>query len=99
MITSAHLRSAAARGQIRAVLDRVLDGVDHLLAQAAPLPDVLTVRGTGRHARILLCRAGALARRLRAEDPLATTVRLGAWQRQRCLVLGLLPRLRRARSP
>ena len=97
MISAGHLRIASARGQIRAVLDRVLDGVDHLLAQAAPLPDVVADGGTRRHARVLLCRATALAGRIRDRDPLAAAVHLAAWQRWRCLVLGVLPRLRRSR--
>jgi hypothetical protein len=90
MITPEHLRLASARGQIRAVLDRVIDGVDHLLIEAAPLPGHLPTAGLARHAVLLLCRSRALAARLRRQDPLAQPVHLAAWQRGRCSLASLV---------
>lgn len=62
---------------LRRVLDRLLDGVDDLLAAAAPLPTQL------KNGRLAMETAaiGAIARRLsallRRRDPLAAPVRLG----------------------
>jgi farnesyl-diphosphate farnesyltransferase len=90
MITAQHLRAPSARGQTRAVLDRVLDGVDRLLVQAAPLPGLIRSRGLATHTRIVLCRAGKLAQCFRARDPLQDRAGLSRWQRQVCLLSGLL---------
>jgi hypothetical protein len=92
MITPGHLRLATARGQVRAVLDRVLDGVDHLIDDAAPLARHLPTAGLARHAVILRCRASRLAAALRHGDPLVQPVHLGAWARGRCAVSGFLYR-------
>jgi hydroxysqualene synthase len=90
LITPAHLRAPAAKGQTRAVLDRVLDGVDQLLVQAAPLPGLIHHKGLAVHTVIVLCRARKLARRFRRLDPLRERVGLSAWQRTLCRWFGTL---------
>lgn len=90
LITPAHLRAATAKGQTRAVLDRVLDGVDQLLVQAAPLPSLLRRRGLVMHTAIVLCRARKLLARFRRLDPLRERVGLTAWQRTLCRWYGTL---------
>lgn len=61
---------------IRAVLDRVLDGVDGLLAKAAGLPKGLRSRRLAMESAVILRLARRLARRLRRHDPIMTKVRL-----------------------
>lgn len=95
MITPAHLRAPSAKGQTRAVLDRVLDGVEQLLADAAPLPGLIHSRGLTIHAAIVLCRARKLAGRFRARDPLRERVGLTRWQRTTCRWIGTLMALGR----
>jgi phytoene/squalene synthetase len=89
-ITPAHLRAPSAKGQTRAVLDRVLDGVDQLLVQAAPLPSLIQSRGLAMHTAIVLCRARKLAARFRRLDPLRERVGLTSWQRTLCRWYGTL---------
>lgn len=89
-ITPAHLRAPTAKGQTRAVLDRVLDGVEQLLVHAAPLPRLVRHRGLAVHTAIVLCRARKLARRFRRLDPLRERVGLTRWQRTLCRWLGTL---------
>ena len=84
MITPAHLRAASAKGQTRAVLDRVLDGVDGLLFEAKPLPGLARQRGVIAHACIVRCRAEKLAALFRERDPLGQRVGLSPWQRSWC---------------
>lgn len=84
MVSEAHLRAPFAKGQTRAVIDRVLDGVDALLARAAPLPKLLRSHGLRTHTAIVLCRANKLARRFREEDPLQGRVALDAGDRRLC---------------
>lgn len=90
MITPQHLRAPSAKGQTRAVLDRVLDGVEQLLAQAAPLCGLIRNRGLTMHAAIVLCRAHRLVRRFRRRDPLRERVGLASWQRTLCRWFGTL---------
>jgi phytoene/squalene synthetase len=90
MITPDHLRAPAAKGQTRAVLDRVLDGVEQLLVEAAPLPRLIRHRGLMMHTAIVLCRARKLATRFRHRDPLQERVGLAAWQRTLCRWVGTL---------
>ena len=78
------LGSASACGQTRAVLDRGLDGVDHLLVDAASLPDAAADPEHRRNLALILCLAARMARRLRHRDPLNRTVRLGWRCRLRC---------------
>lgn len=83
-ITTLHLQAPSAKGQTRAVIDRVLDGVDRLLVEAAPLPGLIKSRGLGLHTGIVLCRARKLAAHFRARDPLNERVQLSAWERTKC---------------
>lgn len=83
-VTDFHLSAPSAKGQTRAVIDRVLDGVDRLLRDAGPLPRAVRDRGMRVHSRILLCRAGKLAARFRVEDPLRVRVGLSGWERRTC---------------
>ena len=95
MITPAHLRAPSAKGQARAVLDRVLDGVERLLADAAPLPGLIHDRGLRIHTVIVVCRAHKLVGRFRARDPLRERVELTPWQRRSCRWLGTVRGLAR----
>jgi len=95
MITPAHLRVPSAKGQARAVLDRVLDGVERLLADAAPLPGLISDRGLRIHAAVVECRAHKLVGRFRARDPLRERVGLTSWQRKSCRWLGTVRGLAR----
>lgn len=96
MITPRHLRAPSAKGQTRAVLDRVLDGVEHLLAKAAPLPSLIRDRGLGTHASIVHCRALRLVACFRKRDPIRERVGLASWQRSLCRWLGALRSLTRS---
>lgn len=89
-ITTLHLQAPSAKGQTRAVIDRVLDGVDHLLIEAAPLPRLIKSRGLSVHTAIVLCRAKKLAARFRTQDPLNERVELSGWERRKCKWLGKL---------
>lgn len=84
MVSMDHLRAPTAKGQTRAVIDRVLDGVDTLLARAAPLPRILRTRGLRLHTAIVLCRCGKFQQRFREVDPLQQRVALGILERQSC---------------
>jgi phytoene/squalene synthetase len=94
MVSIDHFKASSAKGQTRAVIDRVLDGVDRLLSDAEPLPGLIRHRGLRMHTSIVLCRARKLAARFREEDPLQRRVTLSRWQRFRCrwtvLIRGLL---------
>jgi phytoene/squalene synthetase len=89
-VTIRHVRAPSARGQTRAVLDRVLDGVAALLNEAASLPWQVRNRGLRIHIWIVLCRGHKLVARFRERDPLRERVGLSVWQRRRCLWLGIL---------
>jgi phytoene/squalene synthetase len=84
MVSIDHLKAPSAKGQTRAVIDRVLDGVDRLLSNAEPLPGLIRQRGLRMHTAIVLCRARKLAARFRQEDPLQGRVTLSRWERFRC---------------
>jgi len=83
-ITTLHLQAPSAKGQTRAVIDRVLDGVDRLLVEAAPLPHLIKSRSLSLHTAIVLCRASKLARHFRERDPLNERVQLSGWERRKC---------------
>ena len=83
-ITTLHLQAPSAKGQTRAVIDRVLDGVDRLLVDAAPLPRLIKSRGLSLHTAIVLCRARTLAQHSRERDPLNERVELSGWERRKC---------------
>lgn len=84
LVSIDHLKAPTAKGQTRAVIDRVLDGVDRLLSNAEPLPGLIRHRGLRLHTAIVLCRAQKLAARFREEDPLQGRVTLSRWQRFSC---------------
>ena len=94
-ISPGHLAASSARGQTRAVLDRVLDGVDALLAEAERLPSLVADRRLRLYVCVVLCRARKLARRFRLRDPLQEKVGLSRWQRHGCLLLSLAGAARR----
>lgn len=89
-ISPGHLAAPSARGQTRAVLDRVLDGVDALLAEAGRLPGLVRSRRLRLYVCVVLCRARKLAHRFRLRDPLQEKVGLSRWQRHGCLLLSML---------
>ncbi|WP_207478553.1 squalene/phytoene synthase family protein [Arenibaculum pallidiluteum] len=75
--------------RMRAVLDRVLDQVDGLLARADALPRLIEDRRLRLEASITLALAKALARRLRRDDPLARKVTLSTLGRAGAALSGL----------
>ncbi len=84
LVSLDHLNAPAAKGQTRAVIDRVLDGVDSLLARSATLPRRLRSRSLRIHTGIVHCRARKLADRFRVADPLQGRVHLSRAQRRAC---------------
>lgn len=88
-ISPRHLRAPAAKGQTRAVIDRVLDGVERLLADAEVLPHLLRGRRLRAYVSIVLCRAGKLSARFRQRDPLREKVGLSRWQRLSCTMINV----------
>jgi len=89
-ITTYHLEAPSAKGQTRAVIDRVLDGVDRLLREAEPLPRLIKSRALATHTAIVLCRARKLARRFREQDPFNERVGLSRRERLSCKWLSIL---------
>lgn len=89
-ITTFHLEAPSAKGQTRAVIDRVLDGADRLLREAEPLPRLIKSRALGTHTTIVLCRARKLARRFREQDPFNERVGLSRRERLSCKWLSIL---------
>jgi hypothetical protein len=69
------------------VLDRVLDGVDAMLAVAGELPRALRSRRLAAESAVILAIARRLAQELRRRDPLAERVELS---RLRFLLCGLI---------
>lgn len=66
----------ASTADLRAVLDRMLDGVDALLVQASPLPQAIRAKSLAREAGGILAIARRLSKALRENDPLAGRVEL-----------------------
>ena len=98
------LSATAASPAIRRVLDRALDGVDALVAEAEALPGQVHRAGMRREAAVIVALAGKLARELRRRDPIARRVELSAAQKLGCVLRGLLrstlaARAARASSP
>lgn len=89
-ITTFHLEAPSAKGQTRAVIDRVLDGVDRLLREAEPLPRLIQSKALGTHTAIVLCRARKLATRFREQDPFNERVGLSHGERLSCKWLSIL---------
>jgi hydroxysqualene synthase len=80
------LADRASSPALRQVLDRVLDGVDALLATAHELPRALRSRRLAAESAVILEIARRLAKELRSRDPLAERVELS---RLRFLLCGL----------
>ena len=85
----AELDRPAAGPGLRAVLDRVLDGVDDLLAAARALPGPLSSRRLAMESAAILAIAERLARLLRRYDPLAGRVALSRPGYLACCFLGV----------
>jgi len=66
---------------LRGVLNRVLDGVDRLNQQAAPLPLRMADRRLAFEAAVILAFARRLAAKLRRRDPIARRVAMGRIER------------------
>ncbi len=80
---------------LRAVLDRMLDGVDRLHDTAAPLPRLVADRGLRMQVIAVLTLSRRLARRLRRRDPLATRVAVSRIEKALALAYGALRGWRR----
>jgi squalene synthase HpnC len=74
---------------LRQVMDRVLDGVDALLATAGELPRALRSRRLAAESAVILEIARRLASELRRRDPLAERVELSRPRLLLCALLGL----------
>ncbi len=83
------LAAPAASEALRRVLDRTLNGVDELLAEARPLPALTRRPGMRREAAVIVALAERLALELRRRDPLAERVELGLPGKLRCAVRGI----------
>ncbi|NKB45624.1 MAG: squalene synthase HpnC [Alphaproteobacteria bacterium] len=70
------LGGSMARPELRAVLNRILDNTDTLIATAATLPRVIRHRGLAAEATICISLARRLSHRLRRTDPIKTSVSL-----------------------
>ena len=81
------LDQPATSPALRQVLDRLLDGVDGMLAVADELPRALRSRRLAAESAVILAIASRLARELRCRDPLAERVELS---RPRFLLCGLM---------
>jgi hydroxysqualene synthase len=83
------LAEPRAAPALRTVLDRALDGVDHLLAAASDLPRALGSPRLAAESAVILEMARRLAKELRARDPLAKRVELTRPRFVLCGALGL----------
>ena len=77
-----------ATSGLRRVLDRMLLGVDHLLADARSLPALIDDGRLALEAALVLAIARKLSRRLKGEDPLAHRVSLTRGQYASLAVIG-----------
>jgi squalene synthase HpnC len=93
--SEADLQRNAATPGLRAVLDRCLDGVDGLLAAAAPLPARLRSHRLAMESAIILHLARRLTALLRRGDPIAGRVALTKLDFLSCTVTGIIDGLRR----
>lgn len=82
-------RPAASPG-LRRVIDRCLDGVDGLMAEARTLPGRLVDRRLAMESAVIVRLAGRLTARLRRGDPLAARVALTKADFIRCGARGVL---------
>jgi len=82
-------RSAATPG-LRRVIDRTLDGIDALMAEAVMLPKVLSNARLSMESAVTVNLALRLARHLRRGDPVAGRVALTKLDFARCGAAGIL---------
>lgn len=82
------LDRAAITPALRRVVERCLDGVEHLLAEAAALPGGLRSRRLAMESAAILDIAHTLVARLRARDPLARRVQLSKREYALCCMRG-----------
>lgn len=75
-VAPSDLAQSAATPELRAVLNRMLDGVDALLSDAKPLPSQVRSKALAREAGGILAIAKRLSKALRTHDPLAERVEL-----------------------
>lgn len=94
-LTPRALLAAAATPPLRAVLDRVLDGVDQLNQRAAALPRGVANRGLRMESAVIVSVAQRLAAKLRRGDPIAGRVALSKWEKAGALIVGVARGLRR----
>ncbi len=83
------LSAAAASPGLRRVLDRLLDGGDGLLDEAAPLAGRMKSRRLAMETAAIQAIARKLATLLRRRDPLAERVRLGRMSYVACMLEGI----------
>lgn len=83
------LATQASTAEFRRVLDRVLDGVDGLLDQSAPLAGRMKSRRLAMETAAIQAIAVKLAALLRRRDPLAGRVKLGRMAYASCMLAGL----------
>lgn len=90
------LTEPASSPELRAVLDRMLDGVDQMLVTARPLVGLIRDRRLRIEAAVIYLLARRLAARLRRADPLQARPRLTSIEKALCaghgLLIGLLDR-------
>jgi len=83
------LAAGATSPALRRVFDRMLVGVDHLLADARSLPALIKNPRLALEAAVVAAIARKLSRRLKAEDPLGGRVALTRVQFAGCAMIGL----------
>jgi hydroxysqualene synthase len=84
------LGTSAASPALRAVIDRLLDGCDGLIARARALPPAVRSPGFRRECAVIVQLAQRLAHRLRRGDPLASRVKLRRGDFAAALLVGFL---------
>lgn len=89
-LTPDALLAPAAGRALRAVLDRMLDGVDRLNLTAASLPSQVANRPLRMEATAIVLLSRRLAGRLRARDPLARHVAISPLDKAVALVWGAI---------
>ena len=84
------LDKPAATPALRAVMNRMLDGCEALMADARRLPAALSSRHLAMESAVIVRVADRLIERLRAEDPLAGRVALSKFDVARCGLGGMV---------
>jgi len=84
-----HLDRPAASPALRRVIDRNLDGVEHLLETARTLPQRLRSRHLAMESAAIVVIAETLTDKLRREDPVAGRVKLSKPQYALCIARGV----------